>query len=460
MGQVIGELSRDGSPGKSFASSLAALRGGSRRSKAVPTGRAVSMRRYSIPVLALLLSLVLGAGPAPAMRTHSARRAPALTRSGRTLRWNSLPGVGSYVVAAVGARLTTFHVVKGTRFAPAPRPGHTVSFVVRARVRDARWSRAVRMTWPAVGRTSQDQARLMVSVENTTGWGVDEIFRNAGVRYERLDVGDGSDLVLVAKALSDGIIPLVLYNPGPSGSLKDVPLAVTNAEVVSLAQRLSSLAVRYPSLTKLSAIEFGNEVYINERAGEYATQYDAAHRALAGHGLSSWKLLANATAVCGSYQAEDWIPTFVQHLSGGAHEVDGWTVHPYGSMVTDATPDCHGPHGFGWPDVRDWHQIAVDHGSHAPWYVTEVGQCISAGSACPTIVSPATQAADMTRYLNAAAKYPWLVYFNWYTSCDDGSGGYGLLAENSARVCGADGPSDRRPAFNALTQWIAAHGEG
>jgi hypothetical protein len=299
-----------------------------------------------------------------------------------------------------------------------------------------------------------------VSVENTTGWGVDGIFRGAGVRYERLDVGDGSNLDLVAKALGDGIIPLVLYNPGSSGSLEGVPPAVASAQVASLARRLTALAVRYPSLTKLSAIEFGNEVYINENVNEYAAQYDAAHQALAALGLSSWRLLANATAVCGSYHAEDWIPTFIGHLSGGAGEVDGWTVHPYGSMTTDLTPDCRGPHGFGWPDVRDWHEIAASHGSNAPWYVTEVGQCISVGSACPTVVNPATQAADMNRYLNAAARYHWLVYFNWYTSCDDGSGGYGLLAENSARVCGADGASDRRPAFNALAQWIAAHGEG
>jgi hypothetical protein len=129
-------------------------------------------------------------------------------------------------------------------------------------------------------------------------------------------------------------------------------------------------------------------------------------------------------------------------------------------LTTDASADCVGPHGFGWPDVRDWHQIAVSHGSVAPWYVTEVGQCITAGSACPTVVSPATQAADMTQYLNDAAKYPWLAFFNWYTSCDDGTGGYGLLAENSDRVCGADGASDRRPAFDAMARWIAANGEG
>jgi hypothetical protein len=304
-----------------------------------------------------------------------------------------------------------------------------------------------------------DGTLLKVSVNNTTGWGVDQTFYGAGVRYERLDVGDGSDLTLVAKALSDGMTPLVLYNPDAGGSLYGVSPAEAATEVVSLAKSLNGLAATYPIMNKLHVIEFGNEVYQDEDVGTYAAQYNAVHRALAANGLSSWKLLAVATSVCGAYHAESWIPDFIGDLSAGAAEVDGWTVHPYGSMATDATLTCPGPHGFGWPDVRDWHQIAVDSGSDAPWYITEVGQCISAGSSCD-VVSPATQAADMTRYLDGAASRPWVVYFNWYASCDDSSGGYGLLAENSAGVCGANGASDQRPAFDALARWLAAHGEG
>jgi hypothetical protein len=111
--------------------------------------------------------------------------------------------------------------------------------------------------------------------------------------------------------------------------------------------------------------------------------------------------------------------------------------------------------------VRDWHQIAVDNGSNAPWYVTEVGQCVSAGTACPNIVTPQSQAADLTQYLNdTATNYPWVVFLNWYASCDDSSGGYGLLGKNSGGVCGANGASNRRPAFDALARWIAANGAG
>jgi hypothetical protein len=417
------------------------------------------MRRFTVTVQALLVLALLAAPSASGMRNATPQGAPVLRISGASLRWSSLPQVRQYLVAATSAHRTTLRVVNGTRFTPRPRPGRAVAYTVRARALDARWSRSVEIKWPWLAHAPQFSSRLKVSVENTTGWGVDSIFYSAGLRYERLDVGDGSNLDLVTEALSHGIVPLVLYNPG-SASLRGISPPLAAAETVSLAQRLAALAAEYPILTKLSAIEFGNEVYVDESATEYAAQYDAAHRALAASGLSSWKLLAVATAVCGAMHATNWIPEFIHHLSRGAAEVDGWTVHPYGSMTTDHSPDCIGPHGYGWPDVRDWHQIAVAQGSYAPWYVTEVGQCISAGSACPHVVSPATQANDLTRYLNAAASDPWVVFFNWYASCDDGSGGYGLLAENSSGVCGADGVADQRPAFLALAKWIAVNGEG
>ena len=137
---------------------------------------------------------------------------------------------------------------------------------------------------------------------------------------------------------------------------------------------------------------------------------------------------------------------------GRRREVDGWTVHPYGSLNTDATRDCVGPHGYGWPDAARLAPIAVNSGSSAPWYVSEVGQCVSAGSACPTVVDPATQAADMTRYLDDAAE----VSVGWCSStgtpsCDDGAGGYGLLGgELRPRLwCARSRRSTRLPS----TRW-------
>ena len=299
--------------------------------------------------------------------------------------------------------------------------------------------------------------RLKVSVQNTTGWGVDSIFYEAGIRYERLDVGDGRNLSVIAKALSHGITPLVLYNAGSGGGLHGVSPSHAAADVVSMARRLNSLAARYPIMNKLRAIEFGNEVYLDENVATYGRQYAAAHQALAAAGLSSWKLLAVGAAYC-AYGAQDWIPQLIAAV--GAAAVDGWTVHPYGSMNNDQG-GCPPGEGFGWPEVLDYHNTAVKAGSNAPWYITEVGQCIRVGNGCSSPVSRWTQATAMTRYLrDTVSKYPWVVFFNWYTSCDDRSGGWGLLDENSAGVCGATGRSSQRPAFKALARWLALNGEG
>ena len=284
-------------------------------------------------------------------------------------------------------------------------------------------------------------------------------FAAVGVRYERLDVGNGN-LGEVQQALRHGITPLVLYNAqAGTGGLVGVSPSQAASNITSIARRLQALAARYPRMNKLRAIEFGNEVYVGESVTTYAAQYEAAHRALAASGLSSWRLLAVGTAICGYDHAESWIHDLIHLLPGGAREVDGWTVHPYGPLNTDSSPDCRGPHGYGWPDVRDWHRIAVHNGSNAPWYITEVGKCVTAGQSCPQIVDRAAQAAALTRYLNDASKYRYVAFFDWYTSCDDRSGGWGLLTEDAAGVCAPRGPVNARPAFKALKRWIAAHGE-
>ena len=382
--------------------------------------------------------------------------APVLRVSGTTLTWKAIPHVTSYKLATVlnprNTHGTIYRLVTGMRFSPPAVPGQTVNYGLEANVPQARWSKEIAIKWPAAPPA---RSKLKVGVVNTTGWRVDSIFYNAGIRYTRLDVGRG-DLGQVTQALHDGITPLVLYNPGPGGGLLGVSPSQAASGVVSLARNLNSLAARYPMMNKLHVIEFGNEVYAHEAVATYAAQYDAAHRALAANGLSSWKLLAVGTSSA-CYSADAWIPDFINAMSQGASEVDGWTIHPYGSMTSDVGCNSAGPHGVGWPSVGDWHQIAVSDGSTAPWYITEVGQCIATGSACRRVVSASTQAEDMTQYLNdTVSKYPWVALVEWYTSCDDSTGEYGLLNKYRSGVCG----SSARPAFTALQDWIAVNGEG
>jgi hypothetical protein len=148
-------------------------------------------------------------------------------------------------------------------------------------------------------------------------------------------------------------------------------------------------------------------------------------------------------------------------------------------MTTDFGCGAAGQ-GFGWPTVVDYHNIAVSAGSDAPWYVTEVGQCLG-GAGCndpvpmgtasdiPQAAGSApyyTQAADMRQYLTdaggdtrtgAATRYPWIAALIFYQAYDDSSGWFGL-ASNGTNL---NQPVNyQRPALSELEQWIAANGEG
>jgi hypothetical protein len=352
--------------------------------------------------------------------------------AGTKLTWSAVSHARRYAVITVGRR-SSRRVVTGTHFAPRATPGSSVGYRVSVAGSHARLSREVKISWPASGtdaRTSSLGVRstpLEVGVMNTTGWGLDSMFHNDGVDFTRLDVGDGSDLTLVQKSLADGITPLVLYNPGPG--LANVSPATAAAQVKSLAQRLAPMG--------LTTIEFGNEVYTDESATTYAAQYAAAHAAIAGMGF---KLLAVATAIQSGqdgYGDPTWIPDFIHALPGGASEVDAWTIHPYGTMTGMIN------NSWGWSSVTTWHNIAVAAGSTAPWYITEVGQCLG-GSACNDPVSQATQAADMSIYLNQAENDPWVSYIDFYTSHDDATMQFGL----------SNNDGTPRPALTALQTWL------
>lgn len=376
-------------------------------------------------------------------RTGNCRRSPSvgtrqltpvLRLSGTTLTWTAISNATSYKLATVHnpttTRDTAYRVVTGTRFSPPAAPGETVNYGLQANVPHAAWSAEVAITWPATGGQQKGVSNLRVAVMNTTGWGVDSLFARIGVRWTRLDVGDGSDLSVVKKALRDGMKPLVLYNPGPS--LRGVSPSTAASQVLSLARKIIPLG--------LNEIEFGNEVYERESAHTYAAQYAAAHAAVAGMGI---KLLAAAVAVrsgLAGYGNPSWIDDFIHALPGGADEVDAWTIHPYGPM----TGVLNG--SWGWETVTTLRDIAVEAGSSAPWYVTEVGQHLGGSNG----VSPARQAADVSQYLtDTVSKYPWIVFLDWYAARDDSTGQFGLLTTDNSP----------RPAFEALKAWMATSPE-
>jgi hypothetical protein len=473
---------------------------------------------------------------------RSSSNETVLSVRGDTLQWTRVAGASRYVIAMLtGRHATAYRVVKGVRFTPQRLPRQTVRYRVRANVRRAPWSRVVTIAYRQMNTTLQlasgqtslagtsaaaavagapaastltasqqptsqapssaqptspaqppasSAGQLKVGVMDLGNYNYApfysaSLFRSLGVTYTREDVDRGEYTGTctwqdyVCTALQNGITPLVLFEGYADSNM--------TSEIVALAQNLNKLAAIYPIMNNMHVIEFGNEVYWGtsgpaENATTYGQQYNAAHAALAAAGLGSWKLLADGDGLgtcVNSYTSPDWINQVIAAQSDGAAGIDGWTVHPYGPMTTDF--GCGEPgQGFGWPTVVDYHNIAVAAGSDAPWYVTEVGQCLG-GAGCndPVPMGSATdmpqsagsapyytQAADVRQYLTDAggdvrtgtpALYPWIAAIIFYQAYDDSSGWFGL-ASNGENL---DQPVNfQRPALTELAQWIAANGEG
>lgn len=295
--------------------------------------------------------------------------------------------------------------------------------------------------------------KLIVSINNATGYGDDAnepvtLFKNIDVTWTRVDSS------AIAQTAEEGMNPFPTYETGNDGNCTGETPAAVQSAVAALVPTLEKYKVPY--------LEICNESYLSESDTAYAAQYNAAHVALAGSGV---KAIAVATALAsgcssGGTTSPNWIPTVISDLPGGAAEVDGWSIHPYGPITGQPTGCGTGANGYGWVDVPDWHTIAVNAGSNAPWFITEVGQCLGNNNGsgnCSGPVSEATQAADMTTYLDDTATYPWVAFFNWYASCDDSTGDYGLIARENSTNGGTDnGVCDAgvRPAFTSMQTWM------
>ncbi len=291
--------------------------------------------------------------------------------------------------------------------------------------------------------------KLKVGVNEASGWGpaLDALFVNAGIRYERVDIGRGS-LTVVDAALSRGMKVLPVYTSGSTGNLDNLTPSMVASDLSALTSQLVARGI--------TTLEFGNEVYNSISAYQYASLYHAAHVAAAGR----IKLIAAATTDYYDQRgggSGNWFADMRNSLPGGAAEVDGWTIHPYGSM-TSLCGD-----GYGWPMMGSIHNESVNAGFSAslPWYITEIGQQTwGNGLECQAPVNQAAQAADMTQYLtDLKNNYPWVVWLDWYSACDDSTGGFGLVNKNAAGECGVPGTTVR-PAFTAMQNWIVANGQG
>lgn len=281
--------------------------------------------------------------------------------------------------------------------------------------------------------------RFRVSVMGMSGWGLGASLRRIGIIWDRIDVGNGTDIGKVRYALRQRVKAVVLFNPVDPGLAGMSPSTAAH-EVRRLARKILPLG--------LHEIEFGNEVYDHGSDPRfYAAQYSAAHGAVAGLHIT---LIANSF---GDYRRPNgswsqdasgggWIHDFVDALPAKGREIDAFSIHPYGPMDRLGS----GEDG-GWPAVGRYHELALANGVNVPWYITEVGQNLG-GSDTSRPVDPATQAADITQYLNdTLVDYPYVTYLDFYAIKDNATGRWGLLnSDNSAR-----------PAYEALARWMDAH---
>jgi len=75
---------------------------------------------------------------------------PTLRASGYRLSWSTVRSIGAYVlVAIVPGQGNRYSYVRSTASTPPPVPGVTVTYMVRAATRYARWSNAVKISYPA-----------------------------------------------------------------------------------------------------------------------------------------------------------------------------------------------------------------------------------------------------------------------------------------------------------------------
>jgi len=272
------------------------------------------------------------------------------------------------------------------------------------------------------------------------GWGAaagETIRKATGVKYTRGALGPEGWSV-VKEEVSDGITPLILYNPGLAGMS---PTAVAEG-VKSYLPHMQELG--------LTEMELGNEVYYHGSSPwEYAAQYRAAHEALAGSGI---KLIANAWTDTpnrtggGWSQWESsggWCVLFVEALG---YVPDAWSFHPYGPMNADGFGS--GAYRTGWATVpRMINYMKADH-VYAPLNITEVGQPTYQGSDGNAAVSEAEQAQDVKQYIAQAAEWG-LASIYFYEGIDTGEGGYGLYKW----------PLQAKPSAAAFTEALAGLSE-
>ncbi|MBA3809142.1 MAG: hypothetical protein H0X28_12255, partial [Solirubrobacterales bacterium] len=315
--------------------------------------------------------------------------APSVTVSGQTISWNSVAGVGAYVlVRKVPGLSDVYSEVNGTSVTPPVAPGKNVRYSVRTAVEHSAWAPEVAIAYPAstpppvsppppvtppveepvtpppAEEGHEGSSRTMIGLD-IGGWAWESAINDeaGAVRYVRSSYkhfNSDSQMALLAKA---GVKLLPLFGEG--GTLASYDNAAFVGEIVSWFKRYgkggtfwAGRPVDLGATTAELINEPGNPYFYPDYANHrlYAEITKAVHSALEANFAAAVrpKLLVSYD---GGFNGSE----YGRAIFAAGAVADGVTVHPYGG------------HGSGSAGGNRERVVQAHSETGLPVYVTEVG---------------------------------------------------------------------------------------
>jgi hypothetical protein len=377
-------------------------------------------------------------GYRPGVSRHARQTAPTLRAVGRTLRWNRVGKVTTYVlVTSRPGRPNRYSEVSGTHATPPVAPGATVNYSVRTAVVRSSWSVTASIgyggsTTPSAPPAAGGPSKMVVGL-NAGNFGTSGVadVKNA-VGLVRLDSTLGGTTV---RNFTNAGVKVELdfsgpYNGGGVGAL-------------NAASWVSSTLSWYAANCNPSACPFvevlnepwwprwwGSNADSQANADAYARILQATWTAFhSRYGSGAPKILASCeNSDWNNYWCSEWRNSSA--VANASQYADGVTVHPYGGTGNRAQ-SALGTRS----EVTTAYSI-----TGKPVYVTEVGwptatQCGPTGDSLQW--SQADQATNITNFMEWARGLGYVaavMYFNYrdFGSCT----WYGIETQSGAHKAG------------------------
>ncbi len=391
--------------------------------------------------------------------------APAVTVSGQTLSWNSVAGVGSYVLVRKAPGFSDLYSeVTGTSVTPPAIPGKSVHYSVRTAIEHSAWAPEVAIEYPEATpptptppvtpppvtpppvtpppvtpppvtppvtppseESHEGSSPLMVGLD-IGGWTWESAINDeaGAVRYVRSSYkhfNSDSQMTLLARA---GVTLLPLFGEG--GTLASYDNATFVGEIVSWFKRYGKGGTFWagkPADLGATTAELINEPgnpyfypdYANHRL--YAEITQAVHSALEANFSAAVrpKLLVSYD---GGFNGSE----YGRAIFAAGAVADGVTVHPYGG------------HGSGSGGGNRERVTQAHNETGLPVYVTEVGWPTALGL-LPTgdslQWSEQQQAENLTNFIQWARTLGYVADVTYFNYADYGINDfYGLVHSNGS----------------------------